>query len=91
MDRPQQSVLHAKEQKHSHGPSHGSQRRNFKLIVDPQLKKGQEKLIRFDGEFYSSNVSINFVKSSNQFLNITWPEMLGQSCRVGDEVKAMQK
>ncbi|CAK8676672.1 unnamed protein product [Clavelina lepadiformis] len=35
---------------HGGGPT---VKRNFKLLVDPQLKKGQEKLIRFDGEGYS--------------------------------------
>ena len=32
-------------------------KRNFKLLVDPQLRKGQEKLVRFDGELYSCQVS----------------------------------
>uniref|UniRef100_A0A6F9DRC2 [histone H3]-lysine(4) N-trimethyltransferase n=1 Tax=Phallusia mammillata TaxID=59560 RepID=A0A6F9DRC2_9ASCI len=40
-------------------PPHGLQgppipRGNFKLIVDPQLKKGQQKLVRFNGDSYST-------------------------------------
>jgi len=29
---------------------------DFKVLVDPQLKKGQQKLVRYNGETYSSEV-----------------------------------
>lgn len=29
----------------------GKQRRNYKLLIDPALKKGSQKIFRYDGEF----------------------------------------
>ena len=46
-----------KEHKPIHGIPPNAPKRNYKLLVDPQLKKGQEKLVRFDGELYSCTVS----------------------------------
>jgi len=46
-----------KEHKAMHGAPANVPKRNYKLLVDPQLKKGQEKLVRFDGELYSCPVS----------------------------------
>ena len=57
MDRQQPAGI-SKEHRQIQNASVGSQKKDFKLLVDPQLKKGQEKLVRFDGELYSCTVSL---------------------------------
>ena len=32
-------------------PDEGDERRNYKLLIDPAIKKGHQKIYRFDGVF----------------------------------------
>lgn len=48
--------------------------KNYKLIVDPQIKRGQEKLVRFDGCIFSSKVSPAPYINLHYFYNFNFQE-----------------